>query len=297
MKKLGYILLMYMAFMTMSCEDVVDVDLPPEEPKLVVDALIRLNLEENASPVRFKVSTTGAFFDEITPTPLTGMQLVNEDITTIAGVVFLTQDPEHPNEYVPGSDEAGPDPSGLVSNNFFLDGRLILTFTFEEELYLSETRFAPAPPIDTVVQGDQTLFDEDDTEVIVTFTDIPEQDNFYVFDFDFTEFLALEDRFFQDQQFDFSYFYDTDLEAGDVANISILGADQSFYNYMGLLIEQSDLTDGGPFQVPVTTVRGNFLKVEGVDNINIFDNVGRPQEFVLGYFAVSQEFKTSITIE
>ncbi|WP_299766066.1 DUF4249 family protein [uncultured Dokdonia sp.] len=275
----------------------VDVDLPPEQPKLVVDALIRLNLEEEASPLRIKVTTTGAFFDEVTPTPLTGMQLQNEAITTIAGVVFLTQDPDNPNEYVPGSDEAGPSPGGLVNNDFFLDGRLILTFTFEDELYLAETRFTPAPPIDTIVQGDGTLFDEDDTEVIVTFTDIPEQDNFYVFDFDFNEYLTVEDRFFQDQQFDFSYFYDTNLEAGDVTNISILGANESFYNYMGLLIEQSDLTDNGPFQVPVTTVRGNILKAEGVDNINIFDNVGRPQEFVLGYFAVSQEFKTSITIE
>ncbi|MFC4634309.1 DUF4249 family protein [Dokdonia ponticola] len=295
MRQVIYILLLTMFFT--SCEDVVDVDLPTPQPRLVVDALIRLNLEENASPVRFKASTTGAFFDEITPTPLTRMQLVNEDITTAEGVVFLTQDPDNPNEYVPGTDEGGPDPSGIVPNDFFLDGRLILTFEFEDELYLAETRFAPAPPIDAVEQGDGILFDEDDTEVIVTFTDIPQQDNFYIFDFDFTEFLTIEDRFFQDQQFDFSYFYDTNLEAGDVANISILGADESFYNYMGLLIEQSDLTEGGPFQVPVTTVRGNFLKAEGVDNINIFDNVGRPQEFVLGYFAVSQEFKTSITIE
>lgn len=290
-----YILLL-ITFFT-SCEDVIDVDLPTSQPRLVVDGLIRLNLEEDASPVRFKVSTTGAFFDEITPTPLTRMQLTNEDITTVAGIVFLTQDPEHPNEYIPGTDEGGPNPSGMVPNDFFLEGRLILTFEFEDELYLAETRFAPAPPIDMVVQGDQTLFDENDTEVIVTFTDIPEQDNFYVFDFDFAEFLTIDDRFFQGQQFDFSYFYDADLEAGDIANISILGANESFYNYMGLLIEQSDLTDGGPFQVPVTTVLGNILKVEGVDNINISDNVGRPQEFVLGYFAVSQEFKTSITIE
>ena len=297
MKELGYILLIYMAFITMGCEDVVDVDLPPEEPKLVVDAFIRLNLEEQGSPVRFKVSTTGAFFDEIIPTPLTRMQLQNEAITTVAGIVFLTQDPDNPNEYIPGTDEGGPDPSGLVPNSFFLEGRLILTFEFEEELYLAETRFAPAPVIESVIQGDQTLFDEDDTEVIVTFTDIPEQENFYVFDFDFNEFLTIEDRFFQDQQFDFSYFYDINLQAGDMPNISILGADESFYNYMELLIEQSDLTDNGPFQVPVTTVRGNILKAEGVDNINIFDNVGRPQEFVLGYFAVSQEFKTSITIE
>lgn len=295
MKQVGYILLLF--WVLIGCEDVIDVDLPAAEPKLVIDALIRLDLTQDSSPFRVKVTTTGSFFENVTPTPLERMQLVNEDITTVAGIIFLIPDPDNPNEYVPLGPNGEPEPGNLVLNDFFLDGRLILTFVYDEDLYLAETRFAPAPPIDTLIQGDGTLFGDNNTELIVSFTDIPGQENYYVFDFDFGEFLPIEDRFFEDQAFEFSYFYEKDLDPGDTPRVRILGADEDFYNYMDLLIEQSDLTDGGPFQVPVTTVRGNVLKVEGVDNIDIFDNVGRPQEFVLGYFAVVQEYTETITIE
>lgn len=295
MKQVLYIFLFFL--LLQGCEDVIDVNLPEEEPKLVVDALIRLDLSQPSSPFRVKVSTTGSFFDEVTPTSLERMQLVNEDNTTVSGIIFLIPDPEYPNEYVPLGPDGEPEPGNLVLNDFFLEGRLILTFVHDDELYLAETRFAPAPPIETITEGDGTLFNENATELIISFTDIPEQNNYYVFDFDFGEYLTLEDRFFQDQAFEFSYFYERELIAGDSPVIGILGATEDFYNYIDLLIEQSDLTDGGPFQVPVTTVRGNILKVEGVDNINIFDNVGRPQEFVLGYFAVAQEYTATITIK
>ncbi|MFT6416435.1 MAG: hypothetical protein ACJARZ_001782 [Dokdonia sp.] len=277
MKQVLYILLFF--WLLQGCEDVIDVDLPEEQPKLVVDALIRLNFTQPSSPFRVKVSTTGSFFDAVTPTPLERMQLVNEDITTTAGILFLIPDPNTPNEYVPLGENGSPEPGDLVSNDFFLEGRLILTFVFNSELYLSETRFVPAPPFNSIEQGDGTTFGDDTTELIVEITDLPEQDNFYVFDYDFGEFGTLEDRFFQDQSFKFYHFYDSELNPGDQATISILSGNEDFYNSMGLLIEQSDLTDGGPFQVPVTTVRGNILKVEGVYNIDLFDNVGRPQEF------------------
>ncbi len=294
MRSSGYILIFLL--LLISCEDVVDVDLPPQEPRLIVDALIRLDLENDASPLRIKVNTTGKFFEENTPTPLTRMQIINEAITDVSGTIFLTPDPEKPNEYVPLGDNVEPAPGDLIGNDVFFDGRLILTFVFQEELYLAETRFAPSPPIQSLDQGTSTVFGEDNIEVQVTFKDLPTPDNFYVFDFDFNEFLTLEDRFINDQEFTFTYFYENSFEENLEVNISILGATEAFYNYMDLLIEQSDLTDGGPFQVPVTTVRGNILKVEGVDNIDIFDNVGRPQEFVLGYFAVAQEHQASIQI-
>jgi hypothetical protein len=294
-KQVLYILLFF--WLLQGCEDVIDVDLPEEQPKLVVDALIRLDLTQPSSPFRVKVSTTGSFFDTVTPTPLERMQMINEDITTTAGVLFLIPDPNIPNEYVPLGENGLPEPGDLVPNDLFLEGRLILTFVFNDELYLAETRFEPAPPINSIVQGDGNTFGDDTTELIFEITDLPDQDDYYVFDYDFGEFGTLEDRFFQDQSFEFSHFYNNELNAGDQATISILGANEDFYNYMGLLIEQSDLTDGGPFQVPVTTVRGNILKVEGVDNIDLFNNVGRPQEFVLGYFAVVQSHKETITIE
>jgi len=171
-----------------------------------------------------------------------------------------------------------------------------LIINHEGKKYFAQTKYVPTVPIDSIVQGTGTLFDGDETEAIVTFMDNPDRDDFYVFDFDFGEYLVTEDEFYKGQEFQFSYFYDRTFESGTEIEISILGADEEFYNYMDKLIEQGgDLQ--GPFQTPTATVRGNIFDITGLDNIEIFDNVERPNAFPLGYFAIVQEFKRTLTIE
>ncbi len=184
---------------------------------------------------------------------------------------------------------------GIINTNFFTSGELSLTIEYNDELFLARTRFAPTVPFDEIIQGDGTLFSGDETEIIVSFTDDAERNDFYIFDFDFNEYLVSEDTFYQGQKFEFSYFYD-DIEVGETLNISILGADESFYNYMDQLIVQSG-GNQGPFQTPVATVRGNIINVTGIDNMDVFDNVERANNFALGYFAVVQEYQETITIE
>lgn len=65
---------------------------------------------------------------------------------------------------------------------------------------------------------------------------------------------------------------------------------------MNLLIEQSE-GGFGPFETPSLTVRGNFINATNIDNDNNFDNVGDPNNFALGYFAIVQEFKQTIVLE
>ena len=84
--------------------------------------------------------------------------------------------------------------------------------------------------------------------------------------------------------------------AGETLEVSILGAEQQFFNYIDLLVEQTE-NDGGVFETPAATVRGNMFDVTGLDNIEIFDNVGRPESFALGYFAFVEEAKASLVIE
>jgi len=116
-----------------------------------------------------------------------------------------------------------------------------------------------------------------------------------VFDFMNSEFQTVEDEFFQGQQFEFSYFYDDKLEIGQDVTVSILGADEDFYNYMDLVLEQTQ-NNGGVFQTPVATVRGNVFDVTDLDNITVLDNVESPNDYALGYFAVVQEFSRTLTI-
>ncbi|MFT5864167.1 MAG: hypothetical protein ACI828_002841 [Flavobacteriales bacterium] len=296
MKAILKITFVFLLISLNSCEDVVDVDLPENEPRIILDAIIRIDPTESFSFLRLKASITSSFFESNETAELSSLQIRNDDTGEF---VLFGPEPGIPGSYQPVPAVGSPvTDDNLVGTSFFSGGGvLVLSFNYEGQLYLATTEYVPTVPIQNVVQGGGGLFDPDDTEIIVTFTDTADREDFYIFDFDFGEFLGTEDTFYPGQMFEFSYFYDRDLEVGDTLNISILGADEEFYNYMNLLIDQSEAGDNGPFQVPVTTVRGNFINVTDIDNIDVFDNVSNSNNFALGYFAVVQEYKESIIIE
>ncbi len=279
-----------------SCEDVIDVDVPENEPRLIIDALVRVDTSQAFTPLRIRASRTASFFDDIQPAQINQISITNNNTSEF---VILTEDPNEPGIYVPipimGSVPLNGD---AVSTDFLISGdELVMTVNDNNDIIVAFTRFVPTVAIDSVEQGDGILFDEDDTEVIITFTDAADREDFYVFDLDFGEFITTEDTFYQNQQFQFSFFYDNDLQPGQEINISILGADEPFYDYFTQLIEQSEQGDNGPFQTPAATVRGNFINASNIDNIAIFDNVDQPNNFVLGYFAIAQEFRDTIVIQ
>jgi len=285
-----------------SCEDVIDVDLPEQEIKLVVNGIVRVDPNEEFVPVAIKFTESSGFFDDNT-------------IAEIESAVILVgeRDPDDPfsrnfgtsvlEESEPGSGIwipsyiPGTDTDNRIRTEFLNpNSEFFLVVEHKGRRYAGQTFYTPTVPIDDVRQGTETLFNEDETEVIVTFTDIAEQRDYYVFDFGFGNFLGVNDQFIDGQQFEFSYFYDEELEDGRELEISILGADQQFFNYIDLLVEQTE-DDGGVFETPAATVRGNMFDVTGLDNITIVDNVGRPNSFAFGYFAIVQESKMNLVIE
>lgn len=270
-----------------SCEDVVQVDLPTEEPRLIIDAVVRVDTSQSFNPVRVKVSLTDSFFGSVPPANLEQITMNNLDNPMSGGL-----DTPVLNETEPGS--------GIYEKYFSTEelvrDRWFLAIRYEDTFYVAFAEFAPAVPFDSLEFGDDILFDEEDTELIVTITDLAERDDFYIFDFDFGNFLGSEDEFYQGQEFEFSYFYDEELDSGDEINVSILGSDEAFYNYMNLLIEQSE-GSFGPFETPAVTVRGNIFNATDIDNIDSFDNVGNEENFPLGYFAIVQEYKQTITLD
>ncbi len=277
-----------------SCEDVVDVDLENEESRLIVDALIRIDTSQEFTDSNIRVSLSSSFFGAIEPALIERMEMQKADGSSS---IIYEQIPGSPGIYQPASTSTGPVTDSKIETSWLIDDvEFSLSITYQGQSYLAITSFIASPPIDAIVQGDGQLFDEDDQEVIITFTDIAQQENYYVFDFGFNEFLPTEDRFYADQQFEFSYFYDaedTGLQVGDEITIRILGADEDFFNYMNSLLEQSQQGENGPFQTPTATVRGNFTIITDTES----NNIDRPDDFILGYFSLSQQFSTSLVIE
>ena len=280
------------------CEDVIDVETPSEPPRLNIEALVRVDVNAEFLPIEVKVSETSSVFEEKPVADLESIVIVgsrtNDDGTTASGVSVLYEPVAGSGIYIP--DNRFPVDDRIPTSAINFDIRYDLILEHKGRKYIAQTKYVPAVPIDTIVQSDGTLFSDDETEIILSITDDPDRNNYYVFDFDFNEYLVTEDEFYQGQKFQFSYFYDRKFQPGQELNISILGADKTFYNYMNQLIEQSEEPQG-PFQTPVATVRGNVFDITGLDNIEIFDNVDRPEAFPLGYFAIVQEIKQTLIIE
>lgn len=280
------------------CEDVIEVEAPGEAPRLIVDGLIRVDTTQTYLPIQIKVTETNSFFEEIPVTELERIViLVQEEEDGIfgpTGDVIL-------KEFIPGSGIYEPDtvnvdervPTAAIENDKLLYSLII---EHKGRKYIAQTRYVPTVPIEKLEQGTGTLFEGDETEVLVTFTDIPDRKDYYLFDFDFNEYLVTEDEFYQGQQFQFSYFYDRELAPGSEIEVSIMGADQEFFNYMARIIEQTE-ENFGFFETPRATVRGNVFDITGLDNINVLDNTDRPDDFPLGYFAIVQEIKDTLIIE
>ena len=281
--------LLLLAGVITACEDVIEVEVPSEAPRLVIDAIIRVDTSQAFIQPEIRVTQTASFFDAVQPVSnITQMTLaaLNENGT---GQEFMVLEETEPGSGI----YRDPEPFPVDT---LLSGPLILQIEHEDRLYFARTEFVPSVEINRLEQGDDILFSEDDTEVIVEITDTADQENFYVFDFGFSEFLTVQDQFFNGQTFEFSYFYEEELETGQELQVSILGADQGFFDYMTLLIEQTQ-NDGGVFETPVATVRGNIFDVTDLDNDQVVDDVSQPDVFPLGYFAVVQEFKATLTLE
>ncbi len=283
---LKYIYLFIIMFSFIGCEDVIEVDLDTEPSRLTIDALIRLDTSESVTTAIIKVGLSSSFFEQ--------NKAVQVDQIRIQNLTYQGNGPLDDNFIIFNEIDLGIYEASK-NTSFFTSGELTLTINYNDEVFLAQTRFAPSVPFDSIIQGEAVLFSGEETEIIVSFTDTPNQANFYIFDFDFNEYLVSEDTFYPGQRFEFSYFYD-DIEVGTTLDISILGADKSFYNYMDQLIVQSGGSQG-PFQTPAGTVRGNIINATGINNNSVNDNDERSDNFALGYFAVVQEFKESITIE
>ncbi|MGB5378581.1 DUF4249 family protein [Muriicola sp.] len=297
MKPYAFLLLM-LCMLCWGCEDVIDVELSQQETRLIVDGLIRVDPNEPYIPIEIKLSLSSNFFEENTPTSAESVLIIYEETEDN---IVVSQGSSTLAETAPGSGIYVPDPNFSSDQRIpvsALDRNYVYTLfvRYQGRLYLAQTKYIPVVPINSIRQGTGTLFGDNETEVVVNFTDQADVDNYYLFDFNFGEYLVTEDTFYQGQEFEFSYFYDQTFESGTVLEISILGADKTFYDYMNQLIVQSGDSQG-PFQTPVSTVRGNVFDVTDLDNIDVLDNVDQPEVFPLGYFAIVQEEKGQVVIE
>ena len=251
-----------------SCQETIDVDLPEQQERLVVDALMRIP-DGNTSLVNayLRLTLTADYFaDDI---PVVADAIVNLNSASNTYRMQYRGDGYY---------------SIAVPRDELTQDLMRLTIFYNENTYRATAQFQTAVPFDSIIQGDGSLFAGDETEVVFNYTDEPGITNYYLFDLDKGQFLTSEDTFYKDQAFSFSYFYE-DVKPNDTLEVDLIGITKPFFDYMSIVINQSGQASGNPFTAPPSEIRGNV--------INATDEANYP----LGYFAIGQVYSGQIVIE
>lgn len=271
MKQLIYIMILVISFS--SCEDVIDIDLKTAQPRLVIDAgLIWVN-GTNGNNQFIKLSLTAPFYDNEVP-PATGATVV---VTDTKNNTFNFIEENQTGIY--------------INNNFIpeINGLYHLTIVYNNDTYTASEQLMPVSPIEFVEQKNDGGFSGTETEIEAYYTDPKDIDNYYLFEFinTSTNLVSLEvyDDEFTDGNQIFAFHSDEDLNAGDILEIRNYGISKPFYEYMNILLQQTDEESGDPFEVQPATVRGNCI------------NATSPKNYPLGYFRASQVDTFSYIIE
>ncbi len=266
-----YLLLIPCIILLLSCEEVIEPELPVTESRLVVDAVLGFNpaIEEDIDISQVTLTLTAPFLNaEITPATNAVVELIDEGDGTIYPLV---------------ENEPGIFRDGFPTITFDTD--YTLRVTYNNEIYTATERLVRVGTIENVIQGDDFLFDEDtETEVIITFVDVPNERNSYLFSFGFDNFLVTDDEFYQDSGLTFSFFYE-DVVPGDLLTVILLGIDSEFASFVDQTLTQSGGNANGPFSVPNSNVRGNIV------------NRTNPGNFAFGYFSISEYDVAFLTVE
>jgi hypothetical protein len=248
-----------------SCEKVVDIDVPSIDPKLIVDASFEVYFNESpvTANVQVRLSLSADYFDTVIPA-VTNATVFLTDMSNSDIINFSDADADGTYEpltiFIPANDVAYE-----------------LTVIHDNDTYKGTATKIKSTPLKNAFQGDETLFSGEETEVKIDFTDLGLEENYYLFDFTNNLYVTLEDRFFNGVDYNFSYFYnEDDIELPTIVDIKMSGVTKEYFTYFRVLVNQSGQGGGGPFETVPSSLLGNM--------INITDEANFP----LGYFHISE---------
>ena len=272
MKKL-YILPVLMIMLFSNCEKVVDIEVPSIQPKLIIDASFEVFFDKipvNANTV-VKLRLSADYFEETIPT-VTNATVFLTDLSNNTIINFSDEDAdgnyEPLNPFIP------------IDNVTYE-----LTIIYDNETYKGTATKVKSTPLSKVEQGDKTLFSGEEIELKISFKDNILEENYYLFNIDFYNFLTIEDRFFNGTNYNFSYFYeDENIEFRQEIDIKISGITKEYFTYFRVLVDQSGQNSGGPFETVPSSLLGNMINITNESN------------FPLGYFHISETDTFTISL-
>mgnify|MGYP001588000750 FL=1 len=262
------ILFILVTLLLYSCEEVIDIDLQNSEPKLVIEASVNV-LKDGTSNAVVTLSQTAPFFENDIPAVTDALV----SITSSTGEVYSfnhTQNGIYTASVLP-----------VLENTYTLE------VIHQNETYTATEALQTVTEFEEVIQNNEGGFGGDQIQLKAYFTDPGGIQNYYL-----SETLSVrgdERRAFNDEFFDGNrindFYLGDNLAPGDVVTFNLYGVDEYFFNFMVVLLQQTDNGGGGPFETQPATVRGNIVNQTNSDN------------FPLGYFRISELSTIVYTVE
>ena len=240
----------------MGCEDAIDLELPAAEDRIVIDATLWRPIDGTSGMLEVLLSKTTDFY--ATEVPAVG----GAQVQLVTPTSLMTANEQAPGRYLIENVSVEEDINYTL--RVVVDG---ISYIASESLVLST-------PIDAITQGENTLFSGEETEVVVQFTDRPEEGNYYLMDFGYNNLFVTRDKFYNGNQLTFSFFYDKFFPKETPTPIHLMAVDKDFYTYMQILVSHAGQDGGGPFATAKSTLRGNIQNTSDSDS------------YPLGYFRV-----------
>ncbi len=267
------IALIAITFTFIGCEDVVDVDLNDAPPKLVIEALINWEKGTTGNEQTIVLRQTTPFFEQ--------------KISNATGATVVIAH-ENGTEF-PFSETS----DGVYTTTEFspeIGATYTLTINYQNETYRAIETMIGVTNIDRVEQRIVEIGGEEIPIISLFYNDPEDEENYYLTNIspDFQPKKTVDffpDTFLNGNEVENSYSsdYEEDPEkekireylAGDVFDIKLFGISERFYNYLGIVREQSN-ANSGPFSIAPATAKGNCV------------NLTKPDNFPFGYFRLSE---------
>ncbi len=261
-----YILLILFTLSQLSCEDTIDVDLNDENPKLVIDAVIKWPKGTTGENQTIKLTKTSNFYNNEVP-PASGAIVT---VTNSSNVVFTFI--EDANTGVYNCTNFVPVINETYTLHIVYEGQ---TYTATDKLYatpaIQYTQQTNLPPIGG---GEEIV------QIKFFFQDNGSEDNFYLVgvqnpNYVTPDYGVISDEFFQGNLM-FGFYANDNLKPGQNLKLYLQGVSNPYFNYMNKLIAISGTNNGNPFATPPATLRGNITNQTNKDN------------YPLGYFSLGE---------
>ena len=244
-----------------SCEKVIDIDLSFSNENYVIDAKINKHVNSKSGFSEVLISKSRPYFED-------NIAYINDAKVKI--IELITN-----KEFSLNLISDGLYRSEIDKVNEQSEYKLVIEH--QSNKFSSIETLTKSSLIDSVIQGERSSLSGDDIEIVTTFTDLTQKENYFLFEFgDKGNLQVARDLYINGNSFTFSYFINkNEIPETKKLKVKMEGVNYNYFKYMLQILIQTN-TQNGPFSTPPAPIKGNII-----NNNNELDNV-------FGYFKVCE---------